>query len=886
MINNNNNILSNNKTNNFINNPFSRIDDQTTDSEISKKSSFSTYHDTRKITPQNQTPKHNTSQKHKTPINKYSINPIDIPRPNQENEIFINKDKTHIYETNIGSLAPNSNSFYLVKETQNSSCEYIRPTLNLLPPSQSFLDETGLSFGLCIQPFNEEWIQSPIPKVEIGDNFFRCKKCKSYINNKYNITFTNNNINNKQIAICNICHNENDFDLNIPGVKNEYLNDENTSCPELIIPTIDFIAPKKFKSKKVFIPHYLFMIDISETSYQLSLPSYILNCIKDNLDSIHNSENSYIAFALYDEKRIYYFYIEKDDIRLSIMADIQDPFCPLSMKKLYIRIGENKEKISLLFEKITIFIEEKNKNLKNNINMTNRQISTITGCSIKSGVDSLLENGGRVMIFTCNPCFHGFGGTMNRENYNKINEKDIHKLNPFFPQNNLFVEIGEKAAKSKIVIDQFIFLTELYDISTYSIASNLSGGELFFYNDNDEKGLGNSIYEKLYYEITRILTRPNYYNCKFMLRYSKGLDCSEILGPFNKKLGEAFELGGCDPDYCYYYNMRLTQNFKNGDNLDIQLAVLYEDNYSNTYVRVFNYTFSISNEVAQLYGFMDIDAITKSIIYKSLSLIYNSDKPSIINYLEDKIINSFKYYRLKEKKGTRLDQLILPLSLQYLPLYINSLLKLGIFSDKIDPNKINQILYLSHKLLREPIFSTIKFLYPKFYRIDDIEKDQYDINKEELKVYDIGLINKEINAIQKPLLLRLSKDIIDFDCAYLIDDGEFIYIFIFNQIDIAFYFDLFGTNNFEETKNLGITALNPENNSELNQRILNIISQLRKENKGCIQPIRLFFIEEKDDIINLFLNMLLKEDKIGDICNYPEYLCTIHQKIQERIQEY
>ena len=261
MINYNNNILSKNKTNNFLNSPFSRSDNSASNSQSSKNSSLSTYHNTHQIASQNPTPKHNTSQKHKTPINKYSINPIDIPRPNQENEIYMNKDKTHIYETNIGNLPPNSNSFYFVKETQNSSCEYVRPTLNILPPSQSFLDETGLSFGLYIQPFNEEWIQSPIPKVEVGDNFFRCKKCKSYINNKYNITFSNNN--NKQIAICNICHNENDFDLNIPGVKNEYLNNENTSCPELIIPTIDFVAPKKFKSKKIFNPHYLFMIDIS-----------------------------------------------------------------------------------------------------------------------------------------------------------------------------------------------------------------------------------------------------------------------------------------------------------------------------------------------------------------------------------------------------------------------------------------------------------------------------------------------------------------------------------------------------------------------------------------------------------------------------------------------
>ena len=72
------------------------------------------------------------------------------------------------------------------------------------------------------------------------------------------------------------------------------------------------------------------------------------------------------------------------------------------------------------------------------------------------------------------------------------------------------------------------------------------------------------MYEKLHYDLTRILTRPNYYDCKFMLRFTVGVDCVEILGPFNKKLGEAFQLGGCDPDYCYYYNMRLNDYFKHG----------------------------------------------------------------------------------------------------------------------------------------------------------------------------------------------------------------------------------------------------------------------------------------------------------------------------------
>ena len=850
----NNNSKYNNNSNNSINNPF-----QT--SEYLEKTSFSLKENNKSIiSEQNPTPKHNTSQRHKTPTNKYSINPYDIPRPSQEKEIYLNKENLPIYETNLSTSLPFSTKFYTVKETKNSSCKFIRPTINAIPTSPSFFDETGLPFGICVRPFYQiNKNESQIPKIQNNGHIFRCEKCKSYINNKYKFTYSKLN---KQIAICNLCHHENDLNINFQGIKNEYLNNNDTSCLELINPTIDFIAPQNFKSKKIFVPHYLFMIDISETSYQLGLPSYIINSIQINLDSIHNYENSYIAFALYDFKNIYYFYIEKDDIRISIMGDINVPFCPLSLKKLYIKIGSNQEKINSLIEKINLFINDKNKNFNNNINIKNKQISTITGCAIKSGVDSLLENGGRILVFTCNPCNHGFGASIIREIYLKNNKvKDPHKSNPFFPQHNLFAEIGQKAAKNKIVIDQFIFLSELYDISTFSIASTLSGGDIFFYQDVGGE-VPQYLYEKLYFDITRVLTRPNYYNCKFMLRYSKGIDCYEILGPFTKKLGDAFELGGCDPDYCFYYNFRLNQQFKKDEILHIQLAALYEDNYSDIYIRVFNYSFEVIEELPNLFGLLDMNSIMKSLIYKSISLIYNTNFQDIKKFLEDKIINTFKFYRINVKKKASASQLIIPLGIQYIPLYINSFFKLNIFSDNAKSNEINQILYIANKLLREPINRTIKFLYPKFYRIDNIKKGQYDINNEENRIYNIGLLNEKYNIINKPLLLRLSKDEIDFDSAYLIDDGIFINIFIFNQINSNFYQDLFNIGNFYDLKNIGINELNQENQTELNQRILNIISQLRNENEDYIQPIRIFFFEE-NDISNFILNQLLKEDELN-----------------------
>ena len=780
------------------------------------------------------------------------------------------------YETNIGTAPPHSTTFYSVKETQNSSCRYIRPTLNSVPISQSLLNETNLLFGICVQPFAEiPDYEEKIPIVQTGDDIFRCKQCKCYINNKYNISYS---AQNKQVAICNLCQYENELDINRPGIKSEYLSSDFSSCPELTKPTIDFIAPKNFKSSKLFVPHYLFMIDISEYSYQLNLPSYVINSIKTNLDSFHNMENSYIGFSLYDSKNIYYFYVEKDDVRLTIMGDINDPFCPISLKKLYLRINENKEKIELLLEKINNFIDEKNQNFQENKRI--KPVSTITGVAIKSGVESLLENGGRLMIFTPNPCNHGFGACAPRESFNK--EKEPQKSNPFFPQHEKFVEIGEKAANNRIVVDQFIFMSNTFDLSTFSIVSNLSGGQIEFYNYSTDPNVINSLYEKLHYDLTRILTRPNYYDCKFMLRFTVGIDCVEILGPFNKKLGEAFQLGGCDPDYCYYYNMRLNEYFKNGQKTDIQLVVLFDDNYSNRYLRIFNYSFDMTSEVGNIFTNAEVDSVSKAMIYKEISLIYKTDFKNVRINLENKIINSFKYYRIKEKSGTPSNQLILPVSIRYLPLYVDSFLKTGILSNQNKPEMINQIIYIMNKLLRDPIYSTTKFLYPKLYRIDNIENEQINENKS-IKIENIGLVNEKYNIIQKPLLLRLSKDVIDFDCAYLIDNGCYIYLFIFNHIEGNFYYDMFGVQTYEEAKDT-VTNLDEENQSDINQRILNIVSQLRKENGGYFQPLRLFFFEESG-IANPILANLLKEDKLDEYDNYPGYLCNLHREIQERIED-
>jgi len=80
----------------------------------------------------------------------------------------------------------------------------------------------------------------------------------------------------KRAATCNICNCENEFENTNPDVKSDYFNSDLNGCHELTNPTVDFCAPNNMKHTNPFAPHYIFMIDITNFSYQLGFPSYVI----------------------------------------------------------------------------------------------------------------------------------------------------------------------------------------------------------------------------------------------------------------------------------------------------------------------------------------------------------------------------------------------------------------------------------------------------------------------------------------------------------------------------------------------------------------------------------------------------------------------------------
>ena len=79
----------------------------------------------------------------------------------------------------------------------------------------------------------------------------------------------------KRAATCNICNCENEFENTNPAVKSDYFSSDFAGAPELTNPTFDFCAPNNMKHTNPFAPHYIFMIDATNFSFQLGFPSYV-----------------------------------------------------------------------------------------------------------------------------------------------------------------------------------------------------------------------------------------------------------------------------------------------------------------------------------------------------------------------------------------------------------------------------------------------------------------------------------------------------------------------------------------------------------------------------------------------------------------------------------
>jgi hypothetical protein len=116
--------------------------------------------------------------------------------------------------------------------------------------------------------------------------------------------------------------------------------------------------------------------------------------------------------------------------------------------------------------------------------------------------------------------------------------------------------------------------------------------------------------------------------------------------------------------------------------------------------------------------------------------------------------------------------LILPDNLKLLPLNILTTLKSPAL--KMFPAvKLDEKIHSMYKILRMPLSHMPYFFYPRVYKVTDVGSQEQSF----------GTYNEGSQYMQKPICVPASMEKMGSKDAYVIDNGEYIFLYLGNQVD-------------------------------------------------------------------------------------------------------
>ena len=385
------------------------------------------------------------------------------------------------------------------------------------------------------------------------------------------------------------------------------------------------------------------------------------------------------------------------------------------------------------------------------------------GAALYSAINALRDIGGKVLLFTNEAFALGIGCLPLRDNsliYGTEKEKSLKTPSQFY------IELANSCIKDKIAVDVFSCSPTSIDLASIGSLCNLTGGEVYHYQNF------NALFgEKLYYDLFRNLTRNYGFDAAFTVRTSIGLRTGDYYGGFFTKSDKIIELPSIDSDKTIGVSIQSEGKLIPDTDLYVQFALLYTTMSGERRIRVINNVLTATSNPQALYTYIDGEATLNLMIKQNIINLIKSSVTEVKEKLINDLCHILYYYRVFVSQSAHSSQLVLPESLKYTSLYLLGLFKLPALMNLKD-TKLDECISSMDFLLSCNLPQLIMRLYPKVYQITNVidPKSNVDIEGVVLKPQNVCSIKEKLQKQE----------------AYLFDNGQFIYIFVYSETNIDF----------------------------------------------------------------------------------------------------
>ena len=711
---------------------------------------------------------------------KYRLNFIDnlklYPRPKTELIIYKgeNNDIKYTSNSNNKEAIPSVRAYFINIEESNSSLKLIRPSQHVIPHNINYFKKSLNLFSINVEPFALEDKQNSIEfiqkigvdvKTKYSNNIIRCENCHA-VYHKFifnHDVMTNDELFQKNKIYCFICkHTTYFYTINyfsndlIEKIKNL---DKIHTIPnvECIKPSVEYVIKEvKDDNKKIRNVIQIIILDMTNINLVNYIYQILVKILNENNSEQFCSNFKYILIG-YERSKVYYVHFNNSKnktIKVTIMNDLNNPFCPVDPKKLIYNKNDFVELLDIFYNSFIL------------VNQTSTNINNKTSFNFYELNNSIIKS-----------IFHLIKINNINENINKdiINYYHIIFFSSLY--HNIDSNILEENKIYKIFLSFFLILSDSNKNIPFLNSLNTNIAKLYYYPIQYDDPLDiEQKYQKINYDLIALLLNPNNYifDVKMNICYNKNIfnnyfnnDCIYInFIPNNKEFNKLYIIPQQNkPSISESINFQYNLEYFN-----------LSDNHKH--LRILTFTNKVSDSNIDIFKSYDEEVLFRSILqyhiaelnlnknnFASINKLFIdiSDKKDtqflkVIKDIEMQIkINSAKNYRFGEERYN----IFTPLSCRNFSIYFYSFIKQISIGDNLN---------LFNILYDGPISTFIKNVYPTLLglglkckkkeeifnlhplSVQNLERDQLLLHDN--GVYITLLINNEINKRKKEHYLK------------------------------------------------------------------------------------------------------------------------------------
>ncbi|CCG83767.1 protein of unknown function [Taphrina deformans PYCC 5710] len=756
------------------------------------------------------------------------------------------------YTGQTNGVNPPANIDFSAIDTGVSNPKFARLSMGLIPSLEEVLTASHLPLSLTLQPLADLTPEEgTVPVVDYTQSSIpRCHRCRTYINPA--MLFLNGGAKYS----CNICGfaNETPAEYYSPSDSTGRRQDW-SERPELQYGTCDFIVGKDYwaREKAPRPIHILFAIDVSEQALIRGVPKAATDAILRVLYGQEEQklpEGARIALVTFD--RACHFYSLDPALttnpQMMSISDVEDMFvpmeaglfaCPRASRSI---IEATLVKISTMFEKDAV-------------------PEPALGALSRAAWLALNKVGGKLCLFLSALPTWGPGRLKVRENPSLYNTPDERAL--YDAASPHWKNIAEEFVNIGVGVDCFFFPSAYIDIATISLLSQTTGGDTFYYQNFVAERDAPRFSE----ELQRSIYRSQGSAVQMKLRCSNGLRVVSIIGGLLQKGPSDLEMGSVDADKAVTFVLKHDGKLDAKSEVHFQSAVLFTTPDGHRVLRTHNTRCAVARTVGEVLRSCDSGAAIATIAKVATSQVLKTDLKVVKQTITDQCVRVLAAYRKNCATNLPAGELILPESLKLFPLLTLAVQKQFAFrTDSINSDvRVN-----NQRLIRRcSVRDLLSLIYPRLIPIHSLAPDD-------------GFAD-DSGHLKLPTVSRNSFKQLDNGGAYILDNGQTLYLWFKSDVTPALLQDLYG----EQFTSL--EALNPRSTqlpvleTLLNTQVRNIIAYLNtfSTSRHLVPQIS----RQTLDGSEMTFAQGLVDDRNCDNLAYADFLIYVHKHVQVLLAE-